>query len=70
MTVDELRGYLYYLIEKYAPEEDVLRRRLLLMVDRDEVPAKGILIELTQFTVGKLSEEERKVIGNIALYFC
>ena len=60
MTVDELRAHLNYLIEKYAPEMDVLKRGLLLMVARGEVPAKGILIELTQFTVEKLGEEEKK----------
>lgn len=60
MTVDELRAHPNYLIEKYAPEMDVLKRGLLLMVARGEVPAKGILIELTQFTVEKLGEEEKK----------
>ena len=70
MTVDELRAHLNYLIEKYVPEDDVSKRRLLLMVARDEVPAKGILVELTPFTAGKLSVEERTVIGDIALYFC
>lgn len=69
MTVDELRANLSYLIGKYVLD-DVVKERLLLMVARDEVPAKGILVELTPFTSGMLSEADRKVIGDIAFYFC
>ena len=69
MTSNELRSHLSNLIEKYVSDETV-KNRLLLLAQRDEIPAKGILVELTPFTSGKLSEEDRKVIGDIAFYFC
>jgi hypothetical protein len=67
--MDELREHLNNLIEKYVSDV-VVKERLLLMAERDEVPAKGILVELTPFTSGKLSEGDKKVIGDITFYFC
>ncbi|WP_143327249.1 hypothetical protein [Paraburkholderia hospita] len=69
MTEAELRVHLDDLIERYVSDE-LVERRLLLLVDKDEVPAKGIMVELTPFTKGRLSEQDRKVIGDIAFYFC
>ncbi len=69
MTIDELRTHLNELINKYVTDQ-VAKERLLELVGREDVPAKGILVELSPFTTGYLSEEDRKVIGEIAYYFC
>ena len=69
MTVDELRVHLNNLINKYVLDEPA-RQRLLELVGRDDVPAKGILVELTPFTSGRMSEEDRRLIGEIAFYYC
>ncbi len=69
MTLDELRTHLNDLINKYVADEGA-KDRLLRMVERDEVPAKGILVELTPFTSGRVSEEDKRLIGEIAYYFC
>lgn len=69
MTIDELRTHLNELINKYVTDR-VEKERLIELVGREDVPAKGILVELTPFTTGCLSEEDRKVIGEIAYYFC
>jgi hypothetical protein len=69
MTVDELKTHLCELIARYVTDE-VAKERLLHLVERDDVPVKGILVELTPFTSGRVSEEDGKVIGEIAYYFC
>lgn len=69
MTTDELKTHLNELICKYVTDP-VAKARLLQLMNRDNVPAKGILVELTPFTSGRVSEEDKKVIGEIAYYFC
>jgi hypothetical protein len=69
MTVDELRVHLNNLINKYVTDEPA-RQRLLKLVEREDIPAKGILVELTPFTSGLVSEEDRRLIGEIAFYYC
>ncbi len=69
MTIDELRTHLNELINKYVTDQ-VEKERLLHLAEQEDIPAKGILVELTPFTTGCISEEDRKVIGEIALYFC
>jgi hypothetical protein len=69
MTVDELKKHLNELIRKYVTDQ-VTKERLLHLVELDDVPAKGILVELTPFTAGHVSEQDGEVIGEIAHYFC
>ncbi|WP_322014610.1 hypothetical protein [Paraburkholderia sp. J12] len=67
MTVEELRRLLSDLIEKCVSDE-LVKKHLLDLVTRDELPLKEILIELTPFALGRLSEEDRKAIGDMAFY--
>lgn len=69
MTTDELKTHLNELIGKYVTDQ-VVKARLLQLTNLDNVPAKEILVELTPFTSGRVSEEDKKVIGEIAYYFC
>lgn len=61
--------HLNNLINKYVLDE-LARQRMLKLVERDDVPAKGILVELTPFTSGRVSEEDKRLIGEIAFYYC
>jgi len=69
MTTDELRTHLNELVNKYVTDQAV-KERLLHLAEREDIPAKGILVELTLFTSGCISEEDRKMIGDIAFHFC
>jgi hypothetical protein len=65
MTTEELRGNLLQLIETY-----VIDPRVKLSVNRDDIPVKGILIQLASFMSDRVSEIDKKIIGGIAFYFC
>lgn len=69
MTTDELRTHLNELINMYVTDQ-AAKERLLHLVEREDIPAKGILVELAPFTTGCISEKDRKMIGDIAFYFC
>ena len=69
MTTEELRGNLLQLIETYVIDSRV-RNELKLSVNRDNIPVKGILIQLATFMSGIVSETDKKIIGEIAFYFC
>lgn len=69
MNVTELKVSLCYLIEKYVMD-DVERERLLRFLEWDDIPVKGIIIDLTPFTRGNISKDDYKLIGEISYYFC
>lgn len=69
MTIDEVKTNLSALIAKYVTDK-ATKERLLHLVERNDVPVKGILVELTSFTTGRVSEKDGKVIGEIAFFFC
>jgi hypothetical protein len=69
MTGEELRKDLLRLVDVYVTDSRV-RGELVLLVNRRDVPAKGVLVQLTPFMSGIASEADRKVIGEIAFYFC
>ncbi|MFP3709478.1 hypothetical protein SB783_36305 [Paraburkholderia sp. SIMBA_009] len=69
MTVEELQRNLLQLVETYVTDP-VARDELQSLVSRDDVPAKGILVQLTPFMSGSVSESDAKIIREIAFYFC
>lgn len=69
MTVEELRSNLLHLVETYVTDSEV-RDELHSLVNRRDVPAKGVLAQLTPFMSGRVSESDAKIIGEIAFYFC
>ncbi|CAJ0807557.1 hypothetical protein LMG19083_04580 [Ralstonia psammae] len=69
MTVDELRVHLEHLINSYFTDADT-KAKLLALVGRDEVPAKGILAEMTPYLSGVVTEADPKVIKDIVFNFC
>ncbi|MFP3798773.1 MULTISPECIES: hypothetical protein [Paraburkholderia] len=69
MTVEEVRKNLLRLIGTYVTDSSV-RDELVCLVNRPNVPAKGILVQLTPFMSGMVSEADGKVIREIAFYFC
>ena len=69
MTVEELRRNLLRLVETYVTESGVRDERQSL-VNRDDIPAKGVLAQLTPFMSGKVSKSDAKIIGDIAFYYC
>jgi hypothetical protein len=69
MTAEELRKNLLRLVDTYVTESRV-RDELVSLVNRRDVPAKGILVQLTPFMAGAVSEADSKVISEIAFYFC
>ena len=69
MTIEELRSNLLLLIETYVTDSDV-RDELHSLVNRRDIPAKGVLAQLTPFTSGRVSESDAKIIGEISFYFC
>ncbi|MEM5327737.1 hypothetical protein VSR34_14180 [Paraburkholderia sp. JHI2823] len=69
MTVEELRRNLLQLVETYVTDPKT-RDELQSLVSRDDIPAKAILVQLTPFMSGNVSESDAKIIGEIAFYFC
>lgn len=69
MTIDELRVNLRHLINTYV-QDAATRMRLLDLVERDDVPAKGIFAELTPLIPNMLPSDDANVIKDIAFYFC
>jgi hypothetical protein len=59
MTIDELRVHLTHLISGYVTDQ-ATKTRLLGLVARSYVPAKGILIELDPFFFGAISQADAK----------
>lgn len=68
MQVNELKKYLRYLIEKYAPSDAAKRKELLDLVDRDPVPVKGVFADLTPYVKG-CSEADGRIIKDIAFNY-
>ena len=69
MTVEELRQNLLRLVEGYVTDPAV-RGELKSLVNRDDVPAKRILVQLTRFMSGKVADTDAKIIREIAFHFC
>jgi hypothetical protein len=69
MTIDELRAHLKRLINTYV-QDAATRVRLLELVERDHVPAKGILAELTPLLPSSITDDDADIIRDIASYFC
>jgi hypothetical protein len=69
VTVEELRRNLLQLVETYVTDPGA-RDDLQSLASRDDVPAKGILGQLTPFMSGSVSASDAKVIREIAFYFC
>jgi len=68
MTVDELRVHLTHLITTYVADL-AARERLLAYVAREDVPAKGILVDLHPYFSGRITEADGDLIKDIAYYF-
>lgn len=69
MNIDELRTVLTHLIDRYVDDADE-QQNLRMLVARDEVPAKGILVQLTPWLGDNVSAADSALIGEIAFYFC
>jgi len=69
MNIDELRSNLTYLIEKYV-NDTTEKTYLLNLSNRENVPAKGILANMTPYIVGKITEDDSRLVGDIAFNFC
>jgi hypothetical protein len=69
MTPDELRTNLTNLINGYA-SEDVTKAKLLSLVARPAIPAKGILAELHPFLSGAITESDARIVKEIAFFYC
>ena len=69
MTVEELRRHFLQLVESYVTDPAV-RGELQSLVNRDDIPAKGILVQLTPFMSGGVTETDAKIVREIAFYFC
>lgn len=69
MTIAELRSNLLHLVETYVTDSGV-RDELQSLVKQHDIPAKGVLVRLTPFMSGRVSEPDAKIIGEIAFYFC
>jgi hypothetical protein len=69
MTVEELRRDLLRLVVAYVTDSGV-RDELESLVNRRDIPAKGVLVQLTPFLSGGVSESDAKIIGEIVFYYC
>ena len=69
MTIDELRVHFTHLIGNYVGDPSA-KAHLLALVARDDIPAKGILAELTPYLSGIVTSDDAKVIKDIAFNFC
>ena len=69
MTMDELRTHSRLLIKDYV-DEPTVREHLLALVSRIDIPAKAILVELTPFLSGVVTDADAKTVGDIAFHFC
>ena len=69
MTIDELRAHLRHLINTYV-QDAAVRIRLLDLAERDDVPAKGILAELTPLLTNAINIDDANIIKDIVFYFC
>lgn len=61
MNFDELRIQLRGLVNAYVANP-VEKERLLALIDIDNVPVKGIMVELTPYLSGVVSEIDAKTI--------
>ena len=68
MTIDELRVQFTHLINTYI-NDSATKARLLDLVRRDDVPAKAILVELTPYVSGVVTDADAGVIKDIAFNF-
>jgi hypothetical protein len=64
MTIDELREHLTYLVARYVTARDD-KVRLLSLIARPSVPAKGILMDLEPFFRGKIDTKDKELVGLI-----
>jgi hypothetical protein len=69
MTLDELRAHLRNLIDRYVTDDDA-KTRLLELVSRPDVPAKGILADLDPFLLGRATAADWDIVKDIAFNFC
>ena len=69
MTKDELRVNFMYLIDAYVTDL-AANARLRILVAQDDIPAKGILAELTPYISGVINDADAKIIKDIAFNFC
>ncbi|MDR0776166.1 MAG: hypothetical protein LBE81_05955 [Azonexus sp.] len=69
MTIDELRVHFVNLINSYVVDS-VVKARLLALVERNDVPAKGILADLMPYLSGIVSDADARIIKDIAFNFC
>lgn len=69
MNETDLREILADIIQKYVSDDDE-REYLLDLASRKEIPAKGILVRLTPYTMGNLNEKEKSLIADVTFYFC
>ncbi|NML35218.1 hypothetical protein [Paraburkholderia antibiotica] len=69
MTTDELRLHLIHLIETYVTDS-ILMKRLLALAERDEVPAKGVLVKSIPYLSGRVTDADARLIEEVAFNFC
>ena len=69
MTTDELRMHFMYLVGAYVTDP-ATSARLRILVAQDDIPAKGILAELTPYLSGVITDTDAKTIKDIAFNFC
>ena len=69
MTIDELRAHMRHLTN-IDVQDAATRVRLLEFVERDDVPAKGILAELMLLLPSAIAADDADIIKDIAFHFC
>ncbi|MBR0872637.1 hypothetical protein JQ633_19905 [Bradyrhizobium tropiciagri] len=69
MTTDELRLRLRHLIDTYVSDQ-IAKADLDSLVAMHDVPAKAILAELETARSRAMAEADRKLVKEIAFYFC
>ncbi|PAY06613.1 hypothetical protein CK489_27440 [Bradyrhizobium sp. UFLA03-84] len=57
------------MIDTYVADQ-IVKVRLLSLVARHDVPAKGILAELESARSGAMNQVDAKIVKEIAFYFC
>ncbi|AYW91609.1 hypothetical protein KD5_03520 [Yersinia pseudotuberculosis] len=69
MTEDELRKNLRYLIDKYIIDKNK-KDEIYNYIDREDVPVKGILADLNNFRVEKITQDDGNLIRDIYFHYC
>ena len=69
MTIDELRVHLAHLIDTYV-NDSAKRGSLLSFVERDDVPVKYILAEITPSLSQVISPADEDLLQDIVFNFC